>query len=569
MTFARNLPIARKLALAFGIVCLLGAIQGIASLIGLTHLDKAREDLVNDAMPSIKAATSLQLQAVNVRRSDLSLAMCQTEECREIYKKKREKAILAAQEGISSYQALISLPGEREAFENFHQAFNSYLQSSEQAKNFIVSNNPQAASELLMRREVSDGNNRGLEELNKIVAMNFENGVKEGKLSTEESTQLRYTTSIAVLLSIGLAGLVGILLNKTISPPIRKATEALERFAAKDLTVTVDITSNDEIGRLSSALNSCVESIREILVSITHGAETLSSATQELSVRAQQTSGNVQGQTDKTNQIAAAAQEMTATIGEISQNSERAAEASRMSAQTASAGGNVMMEAGATMQRIAGATASASEKMHTLSQRSNEIGAIVTVIQEISEQTNLLALNAAIESARAGEHGKGFAVVANEVRRLAERTKSATEEIADTIHSIQAETRETLSLMEQGQTEVNAGIQETERANKSLAEIIESAKEVEHMIHLIATAATEQTAASGEISESATYISKLSSENQQASDETAEACTNLSGLANDLEQIVSQFRMTNNRADIHRATLQGKTASLSPAFRHA
>ncbi len=163
------------------------------------------------------------------------------------------------------------------------------------------------------------------------------------------------------------------------------------------------------------------------------------------------------------------------------------------------------------------------------------------MIQEISEQTNLLALNAAIEAARAGEHGRGFAVVAGEVRRLAERTKGATEEIAGTIRSIQEETRETLQVMQESRTAVESGMDETARARTSLEAIIESSKQVEHQIHLIATAATEQTAASGEISESAGQISQLSVETAQGAEEAVEALKNLASLAGDLDGMIRQF----------------------------
>jgi methyl-accepting chemotaxis protein len=328
-----------------------------------------------------------------------------------------------------------------------------------------------------------------------------------------------------------------------IAPPLKTATEALERVAAKDLTVAVESSGTDEIGRLGTALNTCVASMRAVLGQVARGAENLSASAEQMSHRSTEAMGNAQAQSGKTNQIAAAAQEMTATIGEISHNAETAAEASRRSAEMASGGGTVMQAAAATMERISSATSSVADKMTALAARSEEIGQVVTVIQDISEQTNLLALNAAIEAARAGEHGRGFAVVAGEVRRLAERTRSATEEIAGTIRSIQEETRQTLNLMDESHTAVDTGIGETGRARQSLEGIIQSAQQVEHMIQLIATAATEQTSASSEISESAAHISQLATENSQAAEETADGCRQLSVLANDLNLAIGQFRL--------------------------
>jgi methyl-accepting chemotaxis protein len=566
MTWLRNLPIARKFTFAFGIVCGLCVLLGAYTFVTFRTVAKSSTDVSDSAFPTVLALAELRSAADNLRREDLDLLLCQTPACSTEHGGKRQKAIDDYQAASKLYESKISYPGERELYEKFSSAFASYLEVSNRTVALLAASKTGDALDLSASDATVNSFHTVFAAIGDDVSLNAKYGSEESQTTTRSSRRALWVGSGATILIVVLCGLTGVILTRSIAPPLLAATAALERLAEKDLTVSVEELSHDEIGRLCIALNTSVASIRGVMLSFAQGADTLSSATTEISARSVQSAGNAHSQSSKTNQIAAAAQEMTATIGEISHNAETAAASSRESAVTANQGGTVMRAAATTMERIAAATSTVSEKMTSLAHRSEEIGKVVNVIQEISEQTNLLALNAAIEAARAGEHGRGFAVVAGEVRRLAERTKGATEEIAGTIRSIQEETRETLTVMQDSRSAVESGMSETAHARKNLEAIIEASKQVEHQIQMIATAATEQTAASGEISESAGQISQLSNETAQGAEEAVEALKNLASLASDLDGMVRQFRLDGGKQSGGTISSKGQTA-YQPALR--
>jgi hypothetical protein len=197
------------------------------------------------------------------------------------------------------------------------------------------------------------------------------------------------------------------------------------------------------------------------------------------------------------------------------------------------------------------------------------------VIDDIADQTNLLALNAAIEAARAGGQGRGFAVVADEVRKLAERTSGATQEISGMIRRIQAETKSAVTAMQAGTKEVELGVALTTQAGSSLHDIIEMSEQVGDMVTHIATAATQQSAATGEINRSIEQIAQVTASSATGAEQTTSALQDLSGLASNLQQLVAHFRLRaeGNDGEVRkagqsqlRASHWGNSVSASPDF---
>ncbi len=543
MSWSRNLPISQKFKYTFGTICGVSALLGCFTFASLRSIARKSAEVCDKAFPSVTVLANAHGAMNAVRREDLDLMLCQSPSCLSTHKENRQKSLDAYQDAMQKYEPLIGDMGERDRYEKVKSAFERYIELSDRGTDLVAAGKISDALDLLASDSTNAIFSSALTAINMEIELNVNGGTESAEEAAAASQRATWANVAINLLLIGLCAFLGFGLTKVTAPRFKVVTGALERLAEKDLTTQVAVAGTDEIGRMGDALNHCVGSMRALMQSIATSAATLSQGASDVSARSVQSASNARTETSKINQIAAAAQEMTATIGEISHNASSATEASRASAETAQKGGAVMQAAAGTMEKISAATSTVSEKMASLARRSEEIGKVVNVIQEISEQTNLLALNAAIEAARAGEHGRGFAVVAGEVRRLAERTKTATEEIAGTIRRIQDETRETMQVMQESRTAVESGMAETANARASLEATIEASKHVEQQINLIATAATEQAATAGEVSESAGHLSQLANESTQAAEEAVELLKNLASLANDLDAMIGEFRL--------------------------
>ncbi len=382
-----------------------------------------------------------------------------------------------------------------------------------------------------------------LGELGNQLSKNFQ---AELDVVTTWNQRQRTFGILVLLIALGCGGgVAGYVINRQIALPLNQLATRLRDIAEGegDLTRRLDFTSKDEIGETGASFDLFMDKLQEIMRKVASNTGQLASATEEISASATLMAQRSETQQNQTSQVATAMHQMSSTVLQVSENSNKAADASRQAAETARQGGLIVEQTLKNMRTIASSVKGTAQKMEELGKSSDQIGHIAGVIDDIADQTNLLALNAAIEAARAGEQGRGFAVVADEVRKLAERTTTATKEIAQMISAIQNETKNAVTAMEAGTKQVEEGLQSTSQAGDSLKQIIHMSEEVGEMITHIATAAMEQSSATEEVNNNINDIAAITRESALGSQQSAKACEDLTSLASELQGIVSKFKL--------------------------
>lgn len=536
----RNMNIEPRAALGFGVLALLIFGLGAFALLQMSNMRKQSDLVENNWLPSIMELGTMGQDLMRIRTLTLRLMLNRSPESLRDNTVKLDQLKVGLQTMQQNYVALISSSRERDLYESFSSTQQAYFQRQNRVMELSAADDVAAALQLV-NGEMTQLADKMTVALNELTTLN-----KQGALDASDLARAVFSSAFAWVVGMMiLTALITLLLawglTRSIVKPIAQALGIAQVVAAGDLTAEIVVEGRDEPARLLEALKAMQQSLRRTIMHIADSSNQLASASEELSTVTEDATRGLHQQSLEIDQAATAVNEMTAAVEEVARNAVATSEASGESDRIAQHGREQVQQTVASIAHLAEDVTEAGEQVETLAQKVYGITKVLDVIRSVAEQTNLLALNAAIEAARAGEAGRGFAVVADEVRALAHRTQSSTQEIEQLVGDIRQGTDQAVAAMQGSNSRAQTTLELAQSAGVALDEIAAAITLITERNMVIASASEEQAQVAREVDRNLTNIRDISLQSSAGANQTSAASHELSRLATDLNGMVASF----------------------------
>jgi methyl-accepting chemotaxis protein len=536
----RNMNIAPRAALGFGVLALLVFGLGAFALLQMSSMRKQSDLVESKWLPSVMELGTMGQDLMRIRTLTLRLMLNRSADALQENYAKIDHLKTGLQSTEQNYVALIGSPHERELYDGFAAAKHAYFQRQNRVMDLSRQNQMDDALQVV-NGEMNQYADKMTQALNDLTAIN-KKGAGE---ATDLAQQVFGNAQSWVMGMIVLTALITLVLawglTRSILQPLAQALGIAQVIAAGDLTADIVVKGRDEPARLLEALKTMQLSLRRTILRISESSSQLASASEELSTVTEDSTRGLHQQSLEIDQAATAVNQMTAAVEEVARNAVATSQASDESERIAQRGRQQVQETVASINHLAEDVTQTGDQVGVLAQKVYGITKVLDVIRSVAEQTNLLALNAAIEAARAGEAGRGFAVVADEVRALAHRTQSSTQEIELLVSDIRQGTDQAVQAMQGSNSRARSTLELAQSAGVALDEIAAAITLITERNTVIASASEEQAQVAREVDRNLTNIRDLALQSSAGANQTSAASHDLSRLATDLNGMVAAF----------------------------
>lgn len=539
------MTIRTRLTIAFAVLVSIIALSGGLSVYAIRTLDQTAEKVELHAVPAVMKLNELRHHLLYTRARLFQSIAAADIAAREKEISKIGESIDSSRKAADEYKKrFLDEADEQSGYQAFEPLLLAYLDDLKNITGIAMSDPLQAnmaANDDTGHRGKVKAMQKGLEALIEHEQAQMESAIKASQ--NEGSTMM---TLIVVATATGVisAFLLGWLTLRAIIKPVNLTRDTVvEIEKSLDLTKRIPILARDEIGATVDTLNNLLSRLHTLIQTFSRNCGELKNSAEDMTNASREVTQSSSSQTESASSVAAAVEEMTASIQHIATSTQDANKISREFEELSRHGATTIHHTIHNITEIAESVKRASDTIGNLGSSTEKITLVVQMITDIADQTNLLALNAAIEAARAGEQGRGFAVVADEVRQLASRTRSATEEISSMINTIQGSSRDATNVMKEAVDRVDTGVNSAGEAREAINRINEGVMLILKSVQDISSAIQEQSTASNDISSHIERIVQMSEENHLAASSSEQSASRLRNMSDDMSNAVRQFRL--------------------------
>jgi len=527
---------------AFIVCAMITLAVGGLGMLGINRLSDALELTFSNNLVSVANTNETMTALTTHNRGLYRLLDAKDKATAEKMRQSINAELERAQKVYAIYRATPLEDDERAAGDQYDALMSAYISASQNIFDLQQAGKLEDARNRL--NALADGEFNKARGYLQIMIDSNKRQIKEGAEAADRlQSNSVFMLTAGIVIAFVVAIMLGILITRMITGPLRSAIEVAQRIASGDLTQSVSSTRGDEAGHLLNAIGTMQGNLKRTIQEISSASDQLASAAEELGAVTEESTRGLTRQNDEIQQAATAVNEMTAAVEEVARNAVSTSEESKALATDAANGrgqvDNTVKGIGTMVREITESTGSVT----TLAGHVRDISKVLEVIRSIAEQTNLLALNAAIEAARAGEQGRGFAVVADEVRALAHRTQASTVEIEGMIGTVQSGADGAVAAMSKSLATATNTQELAQRAGSALEKITSGVGTINERNMVIASASEEQAQVAREVDRNLVNIQELSAQSAAGANQTSASSQELSRLAISFNTMVAQFKL--------------------------